>query len=215
MDTKADMRAVDETEWDLSRMRDRDRAKRLLRAMQPEDLINRVSREAMDSETAWRWQPGTDMIGCGRVIVVIPLPVDTFDDLINGRTGYRAQYYLSVLEGQHFNGKLISSLCATAKQAFERVPKSPQWSVIERSILGLHSKVWVHGDADPFHYAPEGEFAPRRWAHRAHTVWLRAPRPKYPAIELKGTWLDDKDRSHRPDPSKSNRDQDLHESGGA
>ena len=56
------MKAVDEAEWDLSGMRDRDRAKRLLRAMQPEDLINRVSREAMDGETAWRWQAGTEML---------------------------------------------------------------------------------------------------------------------------------------------------------
>lgn len=149
------------------------------------------------------------------MIVVIPLPVDTFDDLINGRAGYRAQYYLSVLEGQHFNRALIRSLCAIAKQAFERVPRPPEWSIVERSILGWYSKVWVHGDGDPFLDAPEGEFAPRRWAHRAHTVWLRAPRPRYPAIDLIGTWLDDKDRSPRLNRSKINRDQDLHENGGA
>src|SRR5450759_2006927 len=56
------MKAVDEAEWDLSRMRDRDRAKRLLRAIPPEDLIDRVSREAMDGNlllgASWRWQHG-------------------------------------------------------------------------------------------------------------------------------------------------------------
>jgi hypothetical protein len=209
------MKVVDEAEWDLSGMRDRDRAKRLLRAMRPEDLIDRVAHEAMDGETAWRWQPGELMVGCGRVIMVIPLTVDTFDDLINGRCGYRAQYYLSVGEGRQFNDTLVASLCAAANQIFEREPKSPGWKVVEQSIRGPYSKVGVHGDSGPFDEAPQGEFLPHQWAHRGHTIWMRAPRPKQPAIELKGAWLDDKDRSPRLDPCKEDRDQVYHECGGA
>jgi hypothetical protein len=213
------MKAVDEAEWDLSRMRDRDRAKRLLRAIPPEDLIDRVSREAMDGNlllgASWRWQHGERMVGCSRMIAVIPLTVDTFDDIINGRCGYRAQYYRSVGEGRQFNDRLVASLCAAAKKIFECEPKFPGWKVVEQSIRGLHSKVGVHGDGRPFNEAPQGEFLPRQWAHRDHTVWLRAPRPKQPAIELIGTWLDDKDQSPQPDPCKENRDQVYHECGGA
>jgi hypothetical protein len=213
------LKIVDEAEWDLSGMRDRDRAQRLLRAMPPENLIDRVTREALDSElslcASWRLEPGTSMVGCSRVIVVIPLTVDTFDDLINGRCGYRAQYYLSVLDGEHFNKALVTSLCGAAKQIFDHNPKSPGWPVVERSIMGPHSKIGVYGNAEPFRDAPQGEFRPRQWIHRAHTIWLRAPLSQHPAIELKGTWLDDKDQSYRPDPTKSDRDKVYHECGGA
>ena len=200
-------------------MRDRDRAQRLLRAIPPEDLIDRVAREAMDGAlslgSTWRWQSGDDMAECGRVIVVIPLTADTFDDLINGRCGYRAQYYFSVSDGEHFNKALVTSLSGAAKQIFESGPKSPGWPVVERSIMGPDSKIGVNGDAEPFRDAPKGEFSPRRWAHRAHTIWLRAPLPQHPGIELKGTWLDEKDQSYRLDPTKSDRHKVYHECGGA
>jgi hypothetical protein len=98
------MRVADDVEWDLSRMHDRDRARRLLRSLLPEDLIDQVAREVMDNkisiDATRTWQAGIDMAGCSRAIVVIPLTADTFDDLINGRNGYRAQYYLSVEEGR-------------------------------------------------------------------------------------------------------------------
>ena len=210
---------MDETEWNLSRMRDRVRAQRLLRAMRPEDLIDHVAHEAMDDKLSvgatWRWQSGTGMIGCGRAIVVIPVTEETFDDLINGRCGYRAQYYLSVEVGRQFNDTLVTALCTAAKQIYERDPKPPRWEIVERSIRGPYSKLWVYGDSAPFKEAPKGEFLPRRWAPRAHTVWLTAPRPQRPAIDLKGTWLDDNDRSHKLDLTKADRDQVLHEGGGA
>jgi hypothetical protein len=99
-----------------------------------------VVREATDDNVSiggkCEWQPGTEMVGCSRAIIVIPLKPDTFDDLINGRSGYRAQYYLSVEEGQRFNRKLVSALCVPAKRIFDRDPKIPGWDVVEGSIRG-------------------------------------------------------------------------------
>lgn len=214
------MKVVDEAEWDLSGMRDRDRAQRLLRPILPEAIIDRVASEAIDPQltlgSSWRRQTGDVMVGCSRAIVVIPITRDTFDDLFNGRCGYRAQYYRSVAEGRHFNRLLVNTLCDAAKRIFERHPRPPDWPIVECSLIGPHSKVWVYGDkSEAFVDAPEGEFAPRQWAHQTHSVFLRAPPPQRPAIDLKGTWLVDKDRSYQLDPDKAKRDEVLHKTGGA
>ena len=213
------LRIVNEVEWDLSGMRDRARAQRLLRAISPESIVDRVASEAIDpqltSGASWRWQPGETMAGCSRAIAIIPLARDTFDDLINGRCGYRAQYYLSISDGQHFNRMLVDALCDAVKRIFEHDPKPPDWPVVERSLTGPQSKIWVHCDSKAFPDALQGEFSPQRWAHRSHTVWLRAPLPQHLAIDLKGTWLADKDRSYQTDCSKADRDKTLHETGGA
>ncbi|MGB8304940.1 MAG: hypothetical protein WCE36_13820, partial [Pseudolabrys sp.] len=74
--------------------------------------------------------------------------------------------------------------------------------------MGPHSKVWVYGDQSAaFVDAPKGEFAPRQWAqHQTCSVFLRAPLPEHPAIDLKGTWLSDSDRSYQLDLNKADRD---------
>ena len=211
---------MDEVEWDLSGMLNRTRAQRLLRAISREPMIGQVASEAIDPQltrpASWRWEPGEIMIGHGRAIMVIPLTRDTFDDLFNGRCGYRAHYYRSIRDGQHFNRLLVEALCDAAKRIFERSPKPPDWPIVERSLMGPYSKVWVYGEqGEPFVSAPEGEFAPRGWAHLTRSVFLRAPLPQRPAIDLKGTWLADTDRSYQVDCSKADRDKVLHETGGA
>lgn len=81
--------------------------------------------------------------------------------------------------------------------------------------MGPYSKILVYGDSKPFLDAPQGEFAPRRWAERTHTVWLRAPLPQHAAIDLKGTWLSDNDRSYQVDPLKADRDEEVYKKEGA
>lgn len=109
----------------------------------------------------------------------------------------------------------MAALRSAAKRIVERNPNSPGWPVMERSIMGPYSKIWVYGDSKPFLDAPQGEFAPRRWAERTHTVWLRAPLPQHAAIDLKGTWLSDNDRSYQVDPLKADRDEEVYKKEGA
>src|SRR5437016_5758337 len=101
------MRTVSEDEWDLSGMRDRDRAQRLLNPPAAAQLILDLDCDAKVSAKAcrcrWTWQAGEEMMRCHRAIVIIPISADTFDYLFNGRSGYRAQYYLSITEGTKFN----------------------------------------------------------------------------------------------------------------
>ena len=70
---------------------------------------------------------------------------------------------VSVFGTHNFNDLLVAALRSAAKRIVERNPNSPGWPVMERSIMGPYSKIWVYGDSKPFLDAPQGEFAPRRW----------------------------------------------------
>src|SRR5205814_8045501 len=95
-----------------------------------------------------------------------PLEVETFDTLFNGRSGYRAQYYLSCIEGIAFNAALVGALLPVLHIACERT--SPDELLASRwSFGGPESKVWVLGDNAHFVAARDGEFSPRRWTERS------------------------------------------------
>jgi hypothetical protein len=183
----------------------------------PDDLIAVIEREAMGAalsgKGSWEWQDGTSMLGCGRALVVIPICRDTFDALFNGRSGYRAQYYLSPVEGARFNGMLVKALLEPIERIYDLHPYR-SWDCVKRSIEGPWSKVWVYGDSGPFADSPDGEFRPRRWAERAdQSIWLRAPLPAFSAIDVKGTWISDVDGHYEQDPDKADRADCLWERG--
>ena len=156
------------------------------------------------------------MVGCGRARAVIPLERDLFDALMNGPSGYRAQYYLSVDEGRAFNRALVAAMAPYLRSASRCVGQ-------EISILGTWTKIWFAGDGKYFHEdpTPYGEFKPQRWHLRKEQLGielnrLRAPYPENPAIEIVGTWVTIQDQHWRcvQDPLKSDRDLVLHERGG-
>jgi len=189
-----------------------------LDAPQPEELIATIVRETMDAaiggQGCWNLQSGNEMRDCSRAIAVIPLSPNTFDALFNGRSGYRAQYYLSSAEGIRFNRMLVRSLIEPIKAIFDIDPRRQDWNSVKLSIEGPWSKVWVHGDSKPFADAPDGQFRPRRWANRAEgSIWLRAPLPASPAVEIKGTWISDIDGGYKQDPDKADRDDCMSERG--
>jgi hypothetical protein len=209
------MRTVDPIEWDLSGMEDRGRAARLLEPPSGEELIIAVAAEALQAaiqgRSSWRWQDGDLMGGCGRAIASFPLNADTFDALFNGRSGYRAQYYLSCQEGSNFNAMLIGALLKPLRGACDRAPAG-QATLLQHSFGGPFSKIWVLGDSAPFCAAREGEFRPRRWVDSS-SLWMRAPRPDRPGIEVKGTWVLNSDHQYREDPLKADRHCSLSERG--
>src|SRR5215218_1359089 len=120
------MRMVNIEEWDLTGMRDRSRAAKLMSPLNGEDLIQLIGNEARQAavhgQATWRWQEGQEMAGCGRAVASFPLRQDTFDALFNGRSGYRAQYYLSCDEGTHFNSTLIAALMKPLAFVCDRAP---------------------------------------------------------------------------------------------
>jgi len=210
---------VDPDEWNLSGMmeKDRDRAARLLDPPSGEELIATVGAEAMEAamegRSSWGWQEGHVVAGCGRAIGWFPLCRDTFDALFNGRSGYRAQYYLSCHEGVDFNATLLSILLKPLRIACTNAPGN--WpGFLQHSFEGPHSKIWVFGDGGPFCDAPRDQFAPKRWATESPaSLALRAPLPDSPAIEVKGTWVSQSDQQYRQDEMKADRHCTLSRTG--
>jgi len=202
---------VDPNDWDLNGLRDVARRERLLNPPPAEDLLTILCGEAMTSATrgdiATRLQDGEDMKGFFRALATIPVSADTFDLLFNGRSGYRAQYYLSVEAGGLFNRLAMAALFGPLRIASNEMDAHRSWA-------GPWSKIWVTGDSEPFKKAPAGEFQPRRWAARL-SVWLSAPRPDAPCVDVKGTWLSASDKGFALDPDKADRDEVLHKTGGA
>jgi hypothetical protein len=197
------MQMVDPAEWDLSGMIDRKRAGRLLDPPKGEDLITTVAVQAMEAavegRAAWSWQDGREMAGCGRAIISVPLETNTFDALFNGRSGYRAQYYLSCQEGIAFNAWLLSALQTPMRITCGRAPIRLIPS-LHRSFDGPYSKLWVHCDGEPFRAAPAGEFKPKLWLkNNPVSLGLRAPLPTIPTIEIKGSWITDVEMEYRED----------------
>jgi hypothetical protein len=94
-------------------------------------------------------------------------------------------------------------------------PAFAMW-VVERSLRGRWSKVWVHGDGKPFQGADRNEFRPKRWVENSPlSHWLAAPIPEAPAIDIKGSWIDVVTGELRQDPNKEERDYELFQKGGA
>jgi hypothetical protein len=198
------MNQVDAHEWGLQGMRDESRRARLLNPPSPEELITIVAREAMEAALARRFdvrcQDGDNMKGCARARAAIPLCVPTFDLLFNGRSGYRAQYYLSESEGIEFNRLITTALCETARVAHDATPDARGWTFVEKSLQGSWTKIWVHGDRKPICGVDPNEFRPARWARDyPYVIWVRAPLPDAPALDLIGSWVEDETGSIRQD----------------
>lgn len=208
------MRMVDQSDWDLSDMHDRDRAWRLLNPPPAEDLIATIAREAMEHarhpQSFWECEPGKDMKDCSRAHAVVPLRPEMFDALFNGRSGYRAQYHLSEEEGREYNALLVGALIPAIQRIYDHRTGRPDWSELKHSLAGPWSKIWVFGDSGPFKDAADGDFLPRRWADRAaRSVWIRAPLPADPALDVKGTWVSSLDHLYKQDPCKADRDHQI------
>jgi hypothetical protein len=209
---------VETSEWDLSGMLDRERAARLLDPPSADKLIRIIAEEvrqrAQDGRGGFKLQPGKEMKGCSRATAMLSISAVSFDLLFNGRSGYRAQFYLSVENGRLFTRLLIEALLETVKILVERENASA-WGRVEHSLSGPWSKIWMGSDGVPFQDAAEGEFRPRRWTSRK-TIWLRAPLPLDPSIDLKGTWVGDDDGHYYQDTQwKRDRDETVSEIGGA
>jgi hypothetical protein len=71
------------------------------------------------------WEPAIDRDAppdLSRLRAQIPISEIIFDQLFNGRSGYRAQYYLSPSDGRIFNRAIVDSLIPVVKQAYSCLP---------------------------------------------------------------------------------------------
>ena len=132
-------RIVDETEWDVSDELGSERAERLRSGPGLAELLNCVVSEATsaahDGLIGLHWRQSDECPGYFRLVAQVPLGEATFDQLFNGRSGYRAQYYLSPEEGILFNRDLLNGLLPVLMTANERRPLPVPCELIEREMV--------------------------------------------------------------------------------
>jgi hypothetical protein len=170
-----------------------DRKLRLVHVPQPKDLLERVIKEAalaaQSGSIRLEWQPSRERAEYFRLVAQIPVTEITFDQLFNGRSGYRAQYYLSPEEGVLYNRDIINGLVSVLESANRQTPLQVEFNRIETSLRAPHSKIWIFNEREAFDEAVADLLSPLRWvAHRA-TTGRKAPLPDHCMIDVKGAFI--------------------------
>jgi hypothetical protein len=192
------MEQVRADDWviDAHILQDRSRRAQLIDVPSAADLIRLVAEAAADVDRMARMRmaliQSEDQPHYFRFEAKIPIPQLLFDQLFNGRSGYRAQYYISAAQGAAFNRKIVDALAPAALDACRCRIFTEARSAIARSLAGTYSKIWVVGNGAAFLEAPPA-LMPARWKHywegNEKSLGLRLPCPPPPQLDLKGTFV--------------------------
>jgi len=186
------MRSVPINEWALAEALG-DRIFGLIGGLGPEALLEAVASEAERAARAdavrLTWQESCDRPGFHRIVAQIPLLRSTFDQLLNGRSGYRAQFYLSPEEGVLYNRDLLLRILPAIEAAYRRNPIVVELSRVLQSLLAPHAKVWVYGEKKAFDEAAANTVNPPRWIQNGSTRGRKAPLPSRLTIDVKAAFL--------------------------
>jgi hypothetical protein len=185
-------RLVDINDWCLVVELGQRRA-RLLDVPTPGQLLASVVAEANESARTGRldlvWQESSERSGYFRLVAHVPLTETGFDQLFNGRAGYRAQYYLSPEEGVLYNRDILKGLASAIHHAYERQPLTIEWPLVERSIDAPHAKIWVFEEKAAFDSAAPAQLNPPRWVANNATTGRKVPLPDHFTLDVKGAFI--------------------------
>lgn len=156
------------------------------------------------------WQFSDEAPGFGRVTGIVPLESQTFDQLFNGRSGYRAQYYLSPEEGVLYNRMLVDGLVDMVRTAYCYCRLDESLEEVLRSLRSPHAKIWVANEQAAFSAAAENSLETPRWVRNGATLGRRVPLLEHPAIDLKGGFISKETKDLFLDELKASRSCDLH-----
>lgn len=127
---------------------DTNRSERLLTcAPNPYDLIDCIIETATVADGPTCEPCYDEDNGFYRYRATFNLSEELVDQFFNGRSGYRAQYYLSPESGDTFNRLCVEGLVLTIRGSTSEEMLS-NWSAIEKSLLGKDSKVWIKEDGN-------------------------------------------------------------------
>jgi hypothetical protein len=205
--------AVSAEEWIITFEIPCDRRRRLIEVPSSADLV-RVAEEAMSAAASSRMPRPTliqaiERPGGYRAEAKIPVTEEAFDQLFNGRSGYRANYYLSPERGARFSRAIVASLIPAILHA-----SGCDRQFMEQSLRGKYSKIWVAGDGQAFLDAPPA-LQPERWRiyweGKESALGLRVPLPPPPQIDVKGTFIHSATHDEWLPEIKKDRDNDIHE----
>jgi hypothetical protein len=194
-----------------------DRRDRLLRGPEPDGLLTLVITEseqaARDGRVQLQWQDSTERPGYYRTVAQIPLSEETFDQFVNGRSGYRAQFYLSPEEGVLYNREAVDRLMPVIETAYRQKPPEADLELVIESLRWPHAKLWVFGEKQAFNEASPDSLNPPRWVENGAVMGRRAPLPPHLMLDLKGAFIHPDTGALFVDDMKLERPLDLHNRG--
>lgn len=211
------LRIAPVTEWMLGREID-SRHSRLLDVPQPGHLLAEVINEAIRGAKRGcirlSWQEADECKGYFRLVAQVPLEQEaTFDQFFNGRSGYRAQYYLSPEEGVLYNRDVLQGLKDALSCAYHQQPLGESLAVVLRTIDGPHAKVWLFDEIAAFDSSPVNSLNPERWINNNACRGRRTPLPSHLTLEVKGAFIKPFTGELFVDPLKIDRACDLFRKG--
>ena len=188
------------TDWRIADSVCPARRHRLLEgAPSPEGLITIIAdaamHEAMAASLDISWCEACKAPGYFRVEAIVYLTAEQFDWLFNGRTGYRAAYWLSVDDGRRFNDALIRVIESAFEVAWSGAERPVGWDHARCSLLGRDSKLWapekkLFAPKECEDWGDHNLLVPKRWCDDKYNDGTRLPLPCPPRIEVKGTFID-------------------------
>jgi hypothetical protein len=167
----------------------------LLEERTPDEIIRLFTRGVVvvTGTDAPRLEPSDRIAGHTRLTAVIRLDPDAFDILMNGRCGYRAQYYVDLEVGRRFNRSLIDGVVGSLQRAWP--PHAGAWDSALRSLNEPTAKLWPQFDDEALTGQPRLMAA--MWVTNcretdADEIGTHLFSTNPPTIEVKGGWISDR-----------------------
>ncbi|WP_155631634.1 hypothetical protein [Burkholderia stagnalis] len=191
----------------------------------PDDLITAVSEAVKGAVGNFSAlpdgpEPCSDAKGYCRASVEIPLPRTLADQLMNGPTGYRAHYSISIDAGERFNRSLVEAVAPLIIEAKHLYNSQFDWQFCRRSLLGRFSKFWypkqvTDPSSNAYLLTLKEVIVHTRWVDYWGTrpkpyKGLLAPVSENSSILFNGTFVSDDGSDYEQKPSRS---QQIFESG--
>lgn len=209
-------RSVSKEDWILSEVLG-ERRQVLLYGLGPGALIDALIEEGGQAANRGlidlRWQKSCESPGYFRLVAKIPLARVTFDQIFNGRSGYRAQFYLSPEEGVLYNREILDRLCTAIEVSYSKQSMEVPLDLVIQSLRAPHAKLWVGNEQAAFDEAAEETLNPLRWVENNAGRGRRAPLPNDPMIDVKGAFIDPLTNDFFVDKLKIDRPLDLFNKG--
>jgi hypothetical protein len=156
------------------------------------DLMHQVDNGAVSPI----FEPASRNQGYKRFSTIAKLEETTFDILMNGRSGYRAQFYLGLEVGRRFNRTLVDAMIPILEQAWKAEAIAVDaWPLAARSLTSAAAKVWAEKDISALGGQPTLDA--KMWVANcvetgASVRGLHLFSNKPPTIEIKGAWVSEK-----------------------
>jgi len=158
-------------------------------------------------------EPCRDRDGYFRVSVTIRLTSTLLDLLMNGATGYRAHYSVSVEAGENFNRRLVEAVAPIIVDSEQLYQDKFDRLLCSRSLLGPFSKFWYPKElTDPSAQSELLKFKEELQISRWVKYWsamakprkgLLAPVSESMSVLLNGTFVNKASEAYEQKPKRS------------